>query len=263
MVPFHVVDGFPVVLATVGARPVTFILDTGAQAHLVLPAAQALLRLPVLPGSVPMLGTGGATAAPIVSLVGVRLGSVLLEPAPTPVAPLPLTPRVDPILIGLLGASLLDRFDLELDAAAGRAALFDAGTCMPTWRGAAVALTVTPDRQLLLPVTIDGVRLTALLDTGSRATLLTEAAARRLGLAAPPSANTARGVDGGPLGVAHTRVRVLEIGLDVSRDVPVSVADLQLGGADLLLGMDYLRQRRVWVSGLSGVLRLDGLGPGP
>ncbi len=39
VVPIRVIEGFPVIAATVGGTPVSFLLDTGAQAHLVLPQA--------------------------------------------------------------------------------------------------------------------------------------------------------------------------------------------------------------------------------
>ena len=268
IVPLRAVEGFPVITARIGATPVSFLLDTGAQAHLILPEAQAALGLPVLPGSVPLLGTGGGRQAPIVLLEGVQLGPVRLDPAPTPVAPLPAVPHVTPMLAGLLGSPLLMRFDLDLDVRAGRLGLYEAGACgaaVPALapRMTAVPLEVTADRAVLLQVRINGEALIALLDTGSRATLLTEDAARRLGLKAPVSANTARGVDGELLPVAHLRVREMAVGDDVRRDVPVSIAPIQLGRADMLLGLDYLRQRRVFISLVNQLLVIALPSPAP
>lgn len=248
------VEGFAVLSATIAGTPVSFLLDTGAEAHLILPAADAVLRLPRLPGTVPLIGIGGASQAPLVQLDHVRLGAARLDPAPAPVAPLPALPEVAPLLAGLLGAPLLHQFDLELDAQAGRLGVFPPGTCPP---GAnTIPLDRTPDGRLLLPVRIDGVPLTALLDTGSRATVLTTETARRLGLHAPISANTARGVDGERLPIAHLRVRNFAVGTDLRHDAPVSIAPLLLARADLLLGFDYLRQRRVWISALRARLTI-------
>lgn len=268
VVPIRAVEGFPVITASVGDAPVTFLLDTGAQAHLVLPEAQAVLHFPSIPGTVPVIGTGGAREAPLVLLEGVRLGGVRLDPAPTPVAALPALPHVTPMLVGLLGSPLLTRFDLDLDVAAGRVGLYEAGACGPAVpalapRVTAIPLQVTPDLAALLPVRVNGQELLALLDTGSRATLLTEDAARALGLRAPLSANTARGVDGELLPVAHLRVREMAVGDDVRRDVPVSISPLQLPRADMLLGLDYLRQRRVWISLVSGLLVIALPSPTP
>ncbi|MBV8916289.1 MAG: aspartyl protease family protein [Acetobacteraceae bacterium] len=266
--PLRLVEDFPIVVASVGSTPVCFLLDTGAQGHLILPEAAEALRLPQLPGTVPVIGTGGAREAPLVVLAGVRLGAAGLPALPTPVAELPLVPQVTPMLAGLLGAPLLATYDFDLDVASGRIELYDAGACgMATPvlgpQIAVVPLTVTPASEALLSVRVNGQRIVALLDTGSRATLLTQEAGRRLGLKAPTSANTARGVDGERLPLEHVRVRELAVGDDVRRDVPVSLAPLQLGAAEMLLGLDYLRQRRVWISYATGQLAIALPSPAP
>jgi predicted aspartyl protease len=265
IIAIRAVEGFPVLGATIDGIPVSFVLDTGAQADLILPEAQTVLRLPLLPGTVPLIGTGGAREAPIVRLEGVQLGAAQLDAAATPVATLPALPPVSPMLAGLLGVPLLYQFDLDLDVPAGRLTLFDAGSCAPDLgpRATSIALDITRDRRALLPVTINGVTLAALLDTGSRATLLTEAAAARLGLRAPLSANTAQGVDGELLPVAHLRVDTMAVGDDVRRNAPVSIAPLQIEDADMLLGFEYFRQRRVWISYVTARLLIVVPAPAP
>ncbi len=109
IVPLQAVEGFPIIAAAVNGTPVTFLLDTGAQAHLILPAAEAMLRLRPMQGTVPLIGTGGARDAPLVVLEGVTLGGVPLAPLPTPVTTLPVVPQVSPMLAGLLGAPLLEQ----------------------------------------------------------------------------------------------------------------------------------------------------------
>lgn len=266
VVPLQAVEGFPVIAAAIGQTQVTFVLDTGAQAHLVLPSAEAVLRLPPLQGTVPLIGTGGASEAPVVMLEGVTLGGVPLPPSPAPVATLPVVPRVSPLLAGLLGAPLLDQFDLDLDVAAGRLSLFPAGACggaLPelSARQTVIPLAITRDRQALLEVGINGQSVIALLDTGSRATLLTLATADALGLRAPISANTSRGVDGESLPVGHTIVREMTVGDDVVHGMPISISPVQLGRADMLLGLDYLRQRRAFISYVTSRLVIALPGP--
>ena len=266
IVPLQAVEGFPVIAASVDGTPVTFLLDTGAQAHLVLPAAEARLRLRPMQGPVPLIGTGGARDAPLVVLKGVTLGGVPLAPAPSPVTTLPLVPRVSPMLAGLLGAPLLDQFDLDLNVQVGSLGLYAAGGCggaLPQLapRQTVIPLTITRDGQALLEVAINGQTVVALLDTGSRATLLTQATADALGLRAPVSANTSRGVDGESLPVGHTTVREMTVGDDVIRGMPVSISPLQLGRADMLLGLDYLRQRRVFISYVTSRLVIALPGP--
>ena len=266
-VPLQAVEGFAVIAGTVGQTPVTFVLDTGAQAHLLLPAAEATLRLPALEGTVPLIGTGGARDAPLVMLEGVRLGGVAVAASATPVTTLPVAPRVSPLLAGLMGAPLLAQFDLDLDAVGGRLGLYPAGGCggavpMLAARQSVIPLSITADRQALLEVMIDGQSVIALLDSGSRATLLSQAAADSLGLHAVESANTSRGVDGTRLPVAHTTVREMTIGDDVVRDMPISISPIQLGQADMLLGFDYLRQRRAFISYVTSRLVIALPGPG-
>jgi hypothetical protein len=144
---------------------------------------------------------------------------------------------------------------------AGRIGLYDAGACGSATpalgpRMTVVPLVITPAREALLSVRVNGQELVALLDTGSRATLLTQEAGRRLGLKAPVSANTARGVDGERLPLEHVHVRELAVGGDVRRNVPVSIAPLQLGRAEMLLGLDYMVHRRVWISYVTGQLAI-------
>lgn len=266
-VPLRIRDGFPFVPAAVGGIPVTLLLDTGAQGMLLTPDAVAALRLPVAPGpGTRLLGTGGSHVAPNVILRGLTVGGAALPDSVVPVALLPGVPRLDPPLAGLLGAPLLAAYDVDLDVPRGRMTLYDARDCgavpppMPPPFDV-LQLELTPEGEALVPVEINGQRFLALLDTGSRATILTEQAAQRLGLAGPASANLARGVDGVPLPVRHVRVRTMRVGTDVVANAPVSVSALQLGRGDMLLGLDYLGRRRVWISYRSARVTMGGAPP--
>lgn len=263
-VPIRLVEGFPIIAARIGATPVSMVFDTGAEGDLLLPEAAEALGLRALPGlTTRMFGTGGARDVPTVLLEGVRLGGVALPAIATPVTALPALPRTEPAVAGLLGAPLLASYDVDLDVPHGRMGLYPAGACAtPPAEMATMPLEVTAAREAFLTVRVNGQNLLALLDTGSRATLLTAAAARQLGVRAPVSANTARGVDGERLPLEHARVREMAVAADARRDVPVSVAPLQLGRADMLLGLDYLGQRRVWISYASGVLGIGVPRPG-
>ncbi len=271
-VPVRVIEGFPIVPAEIGGMPVSMLLDTGAQGHLVLPEAAGSLGLRGVPGlTVRVFGTGGARNAPTVMLRGLTLGGAAVPALTTPVIALPGVPRTAPALAGILGAPLLAAYDLDLDVPGGRIGLYDGRDCSATPppigpRMTILALDVTPEGEAFLPVRVNGQSLLALLDTGARATLITEGASRRLGLVgAPISANTARGVDGEALPLQHVRAREMRVGDDLRLDVPISIAPLQLGRGDMLLGLDYLGQRRVWVSYATGrvAIALPGAAPSP
>lgn len=266
-VPLRVRDGFPFIPATIGGTPVTLLLDTGAQGMLLTPDAASALRLPTVPGlGTRLLGTGGSRVAPNVILRGLAVGGAAVPDSIVPVAILPGVPQLDPPLAGLLGAPLLAAYDVDLDVPRGRMALYDAKDCgaipppMPLPLNV-LRLEMTPEGEALVPVEINGQGFLALLDTGSRATMLTEQAAQRLGLAGPASANLARGVDGVGLPVRHMRVRTMRVGTDVVANAPVSVSALQLGFGDMLLGLDYLGRRRTWISYRSGRVTMGGAPP--
>ena len=248
VVPVTVTEGFPFVPASIGGTPVTMLLDTGSDGMLVTPEVAAALQLPPDPGrSTRLLGTGGSRDAPNVMLRGLRIGTAALSTLSVPVLALPLVPRTEPALAGLLGAPLLADYDLDLDVPRGRMTLLT-GCGAPGPDMTPLPLTVQ-DGQVLAPVWVNGVALLALLDTGSRATILTAPAAARAGLGrSPSSANTARGVDGAPLAIGHARARSLQLGERTMTDVPVSIAPLALGRADMVLGLDQLGQRRVVIS---------------
>lgn len=254
--PVRVQDGFAFVPASIGGTPVTLLLDTGAQGMLLTPDIVRVLRLPVDPqAGTRLLGTGGVRNAPNVLLRDLRISALPLPDSSAPVAALPGVPRVEPPLAGLLGGQFLGAYDLDLDVAHGRMALYDAlGCAAPPFPLPydVLPLTVSPEGDVFVTVRINGLDLLALVDTGSRASIITEQAAERLGLGGPGSANLAQGVDGSTLPVRHVRVRLLQVGAERIADAPISVSPLLLGRGDMLLGLDYLGRRRVWISYRTG-----------
>ncbi len=260
--PLRLVDGFPIVDASLAGQPVSLILDTGAQGLLVTPEAVRALGLP-LNGMQRIYGTGGSREVPVVALPGLRLGGAPMPGLFAPVSTLPLDLQTIPPLAGLLGATLLARFDLELDVANGRAALWTREDCPPPFEGTTIALEISRAGEAFAPVRVNGEPLLALLDTGSRTTILNTATARRLNLQAPPSANTAPGIDGARLPVEHVEAR-LALGSERPRAATISIAPLQLERGDMLLGLDQLGPRHLWLSYAAGTVTLSALkGGGP
>lgn len=245
--PIHLVEGYPLVPASIAGQDLTLLLDTGAQGMLIEPSVAASLRLP-LRGVTRIFGTGGSQDARLVLLPGLRLGGAAMPATVAPVAPLPIDPRGAPApLAGLLGASLLSRFDVEIDVPHGRVALFLPDACPPP-PGLTLPLELSSAGEAYVPVRVNGQRLLAEIDTGSRASLLSLDAARRLGLDMPSSANTAAGVDGSRLPVGHVRVRFALGDAPEQADTPVSIAPIQIGPADMLLGLDQVGRQRVWLA---------------
>ena len=88
---------------------------------------------------------------------------------------------------GLLGADLLDLFDVELDPAAGKLTLWRLVGCHDIeplhWTGdyAAIPMRRSADKQLRIPIWIDGADFDAILDTGAKGLYLSHAAALQAG----------------------------------------------------------------------------------
>lgn len=249
-------DGFAFVPASIGGTPVSLLLDTGAQGMLLTPGIVEALHLPVdSHAGTRLFGTGGVRNAPNAALRDLEIGGLPMGDSSVPVAVLPGVPQTEPPLAGLLGGQFLGAFDLDLDVPHGRMALYDAlGCAAPPFPlpYSVLPLTVSPEGDVLVSVQINGESLRALVDTGSRASIITEQAAERLGLGGPGSANLAQGVDGSTLPIRHVRARMLQVGAEMIADAPISVSPLLLGQGDMLLGLDYLGRRRVWISYRTG-----------
>jgi predicted aspartyl protease len=167
----------------------------------------------------------------------------------------------DPPLGGMIGADVLSRYDLDLDIPHGRLGLYRvrhcAGSFLP-WSApySAIPLRVTWEDTLLLPVRVNGAPFTALLDTGSTSTVLDSAAAAQVGVSATDLAREEAARGTGAAGVDFQEVahvfRTLQVGPDTLRDVRLAVLDRTLRGFDMLLGLDYLATRHVWISYRTG-----------
>ena len=262
-VPLRVVDGFPLVTAEIAGRAVTLLLDTAAHQVLLLPDAAARLGMPPdLTRATRLLGTGGVRDVPNVRLDSLRVGGIPVPAGSVPVADLPGVPTTEPPLAGLLGGPLLAATDVMLDVAAGRMTLLAPTGCAPLG-GTPVPLAPLAGGDYAFTLLVNGSPVLAIPDTGARLTLLSSQAARRLGLNGPVAASTARGVDGQRVPMRALTLRTLQVGSDVARNMPISATDLQIAPAEMLLGLDWFRRRRVWLSYATGRMAVWPPTPSP
>jgi len=250
------------VAGQVNGAAVTLLIDTGAQRTVLNMATVSALQLPRSQRSVTLLnGIGGAVSGADV-FAELDVGHVDFRQR--------LAVANLPDFGGIVGGDMLSGFDLELDVPDRRVRLWRARGCHAAdlpWTGprATVPVHVTGDR-LRLAVTIDGQKLDALLDSGAGRSLLQADVAQRLGvpaaaLAADPAARV-RGLDGGLVGIHAHRFASLGVGDEVFANPQIGVASFRLDAADMLLGMDYLRGHRVWVSYRTGELFIQAARPG-
>ena len=176
------------VTIAVNGKNLNLLLDTGDFVTSLTPDAATRLALPASgePG-LQMTGIGGAYVAPVVEAADVQYLGAHVSNVPFPV--LPGTEfRPEEHIDGLFGANFLSAYEVEMDFPAGKLRFYrhSAGCSRtgPAWVAQATRLPATDagHNLLLIPVSINGVELNAMIDTGSEDTSITRDAAQSLGL---------------------------------------------------------------------------------
>ena len=249
------------VTGQVDGADIALLIDTGAERTVLTTATVAALQLPRSQRSATRLtGIGGAVSnADVFAELSLGKANFHDRLAVADIAGLG----------GIVGGDMLSTYDLELDVPAHRVRLWRARACQAAdlpWTGPrlTVPIHVTFGNRLSLPVTINGRPIDALLDSGAARSLLQADLAQRLGpVATVANAGLARGVDGGLVNVQTDRFATLDVGGERIANPAIGVANFRLDGADMLLGMDYLRSHRVWVSYRRGELFIQDAHSGP
>jgi hypothetical protein len=264
-VPLQVVAGVPIVPVQVNDTTLPFVPDTGAERSLVTEETvqRAGLRLDEW-ASTMVQGVSGyvrhRNADPAaLSLGGIPLRRRSLAADQTlTVGPLPQPGFAAQDIAGLLGSDFLSVFDLDLDIPHRRLALYRVESCtgrfLP-WVGEydAIAASQLIRGVLTIPVMLDGIPLRAEIDSGASIWMLTATGMFRMGLTPETLARDPGGeVNGvGRFAVAMRlhRFNMLAVGKQDITDPAIWVAPVRgLPIVDLLLGRDWLRRHRVWLS---------------
>jgi predicted aspartyl protease len=158
---------------------------------------------------------------------------------------------------GVIGADMLSAYDVEFDFPGRSMALYSVSGCsgdFVPWPGRhdILAAGPAPADLMVIPVTINGRRIKALLDTGSNTSSLSLDVARLSGVTPdalkqdPPSSYVSS--RGALVGAHRHRFVSFAVGAATYRNPELSVQDVNFSVFDMLLGMDYLRGRRLWLS---------------
>jgi predicted aspartyl protease len=248
----------PIVSLVINGSPANFLFDTGAERTiLTAPAARRLGVVPHYEYARRMRSLGGAVAGGDARLRTLDLGGRTLRDVRVLVGSVSLPMVDDKPIDGLLGADFLSDFEVDLDLARRRVLLYQAPACpiaAPAWSPpyATIRANRSLHDRLFFPVGLDGHRLAALIDTGAQLTALDAASTAALGvtgasLARDPVA-TLRGAAAEVVKSRAHRFAQLDIDGEILRDPVIVIASLGLQDADLVLGADFLRSHRVWLS---------------
>lgn len=252
-------NGVPFLTVSANGRPVTLLLDTGAQLTTLVPDAAS--RIGAQPPRIELphqlRGLAGTLGTREVELGRFAAGGVTLPWRRVLVAPITTGRGASGPLDGLIGADVLSDFDLDLDLPHRRLGFYEKQTCpdaAPDWPGRSTVIPTARSlaNHLTVAVQLDGRRLVAIVDTGAQRTTLATSAARGLGVSAAMLARdrsaTTRGAAGEQLTSRLHRFASLAIGRDVVRDPELIVTDFALETIDMVIGMDVLGSRRLWLS---------------
>lgn len=252
----------PLVPVSINGRPAAMVLDTGAQRTML--GAEAAARLGVLGDGRErtrvMTGIGGSSIDREIRVESFMFGNIRAREMSVLVAPLAL-PVIDGIPIdGLLGADVLAPLDVEVDLPHRRVGLYRSRACAagPPWadRYATLAAVRSENNTLILPVTLDGRPQRAVLDTGTVLSTVSLASALRGGIDAMAlRTDPIVVVRGANAGVSSHRLhRFAELGVGEDNLAGPTLVVTDSSGAlakdrwDMLLGMDYIARKKLWLS---------------
>jgi predicted aspartyl protease len=249
----------PIITLLANEAPVTLLLDSGAETTILTPAVAG--RIGAQPPRVEfqrqLRGLAGSLQTSEVELRSFTVGGVEIPWRRVRVAPVNVASVFSGPLDGVLGADTLSSFDVDLDLPGHRLVLYRKQTCPtaePAWTGPYTKIAAGRSRgdHLFFPVQLNGSKLDAFVDTGSQSTVLSTRAALALGVTAAVLAQdrvtVVHGAAAEQLNAHIHGFSRLEAGGEVIRNPEIIVTDVRLSDADLVLGIDFLRSRRIWFS---------------
>ncbi|MBN8890539.1 MAG: hypothetical protein BGP12_06315 [Rhodospirillales bacterium 70-18] len=251
--------GLPMLSVGINGHTARMVLDTGAAGMVLNQEAVIRLGLRSDPRAViGISGVGGESHQFAAIVTGLRLGGLALPDQRAAVLSAGLKPLDGERPDGLLGMDVLRRFDLDLDLPHSQLTLYRGRPCpdqplpMPG-PATVVEAAITNQGHLVMRAAVDQRPVLALLDTGARATVLSARAAGVPAgvLAADPPA-TLVGVGPAPVIARRHRFASATIGGETFADPVLIVLNDTPPDHDLIVGMDYLHARRLWISPAAG-----------
>lgn len=247
----------PMVTAQIAGRDARFILDSGAFFSTIAPANAAEFGLTirdVAPGA-QMTGIGGTTAlrqttARTFSIGGQTLPQLVFAVGGT-----------DTGRTGLIGQNILGLADADYDLPHGIVHLTKASGCrnggVTYWVGSK-PFTIVPlmptsvtQRHTIGTITVNGVKMKAMFDTGAQRSYLALSAARRIGLTPQTpgvvESNFAYGLGTGRRRAWTARLATIDFGGEAIAKPSIDIIDEDLFGVDMLIGVDFFLTHHLYV----------------
>lgn len=250
----------PLLETKVNGVETPFMVDSGAFYSMITPGAAARLglRTRAMPAGLTISGANGAADASVATIKLFTIAGVNV-------------PNIDFIVAGgaigaesagVIGQNVLGIFDVEYDLANGAMRLIKAKGCerkmLAYWAKGVPYMEVPMEARTgrmshaVVTVSVNGVKLRAMLDTGAATSVIALGGARRAGIRPTGPGVEIRGLSGG-IGSRAVRTWVAPVGsfaiggLRVNR-TKIAIGDMDLGIADMLLGDDFFLSNRVYIA---------------
>ena len=256
-VVFH--GNVPVVQATIKEKPASLILDTGATG--VVLTETALHRLDLQTDAKRLFtshGVGGDTKSFAGKLEDLQIAGMHVPDHPVDILPSTSVIASQSIADGLFGVSVLSVFEIDLDLPRREVTLYAGHLCpetvLPPWTFPyeTIDASHSVNGRFIIPVELDGRMLSALLDTGAAASIVSADVVQALGVTRETleQGQHTKLVGTGPASATAFvhRFHTIRVGDDTFHGPLLLVTERPEPNVDMIIGSDYLIQHHLWLS---------------
>jgi len=246
--------------ARIDNKPVTLLVDTGAERSLLTEATVKRLDLPRdYQHPTRTFGIGASSVEWNAELPsGLVMGGTRFPIEEVTVGHFDIAEIAGTSADGLLGADVLMAFDIDLDLPAQRMTFYlprpACPDALPPWHQPYIAIdgVITRRDRLLVPFDLDGVAGMAVLDTGAQMSSISRRMAERVGLAdvdmAADHLIMAHGAAPAEVKVRIHRFHDFRVGSTPLGALAMPIVPMSGNMGDALVGGNFLHGRRVWLS---------------
>ncbi|MGO4869483.1 MAG: retropepsin-like aspartic protease [Roseiarcus sp.] len=254
------------VTAKIDGQVRPLIVDTGSEVSLIKSSVAKELDLKPdhsISDSRPVVGVGQTQADLYVNVVlpVLAFGDLVYRDRSTVVAAMDdgKTPEADSA--GLLGDDILSQFEVEFDFPSGKLTFYRSSGCYKTflpWTGAYSAIPFDHrNAKIAIDIFLNGERTRAIVDTGNNFSFVSKHSNALWGVPYSAFVNTPAQSrsplnDGKPMPVQAYMFDTVKIGDELSYQRKMGVVDVDFPLASANLGLDYWKDRKVWISYANG-----------
>lgn len=266
-----------VVIANIANQNKPMIVDTGSAVTLLSSKTTEDLKLAEDhsgPPPKPVLGIGqvsGELHRNVIVPV-MAFGTLAFHNRSTVVASLDFGPIPENAAVGLLGDDILSNYDVEFDFLAGSLTFYDEFECYDTflpWLGTYSTLPFSHrGAKISVDLFLNGERSPAIVDTGNNKSFVSRSASALWTVRNDELRNT-RGHSTSPLNGGTTspnqkyRFDKIRIGDEVFTQEYMNVIPVPLQGMSANLGLDYWKNRKLWISYPNNLIYISKLFSSP